>query len=138
MDLCASASHQNKDISKDTNKSLSVSMSKLRFDSNIGFSEGQIGIINLISDDYTQNQLAFSWNTIHKQNFYSIIRLRFGNPVETQTALNYGIDCNISRIVNNRKFSIEAKSDQVFFAFSFNSAKSFIEFPPNLFLAEFQ
>lgn len=106
LDLCASASHQNKDIAKDTNKSLSLSMSKLRFDNNIGFSEGQIGIINLISDDYTQNQLAFSWDTIHKQNLYSAIRLRFGNPVETQTALNYGIDFNISRIINNRKFSL--------------------------------
>tara|TARA_B100001059_G_C17696693_1_gene507849 strand:+ start:76 stop:510 length:435 start_codon:yes stop_codon:yes gene_type:complete len=81
-------------------------MSKLRFDNNIGFSEGQIGIINLISDDYTQNQLAFSWDTIHKRNLYSAIRLRFGDTVETQTALNYGIDFNISRMINNRKFSL--------------------------------
>ena len=106
LDLCASASHQNKDISTDANKSLSVSMSKLRFDNNIGFSEGQIGIINLISDEYTQNQLAFSWDIIHKRNFYSALRLRFGNPVETQTALNYGLDFNISRMINNRKFSL--------------------------------
>ena len=63
LDVCASASHQNKEIIEDTNKSLSLSMSKLRFDNNIGFSEGQIGIIRLISDEYTQNQLSFSWDT---------------------------------------------------------------------------
>ena len=106
LDLCASASHQNKEITEDTNKSLSLSMSKLRFDNNIGFSEGQIGIINLISDDYTQNQLTFSLHTIHKQNLYSALRLRFGNPVELITALNFGIDFNISRIMNGRKFSL--------------------------------
>jgi len=106
LDFCASASHQNKEIIEDTNKSLSLSMSKLGFDNNIGFSEGQIGIIRLISDDYIQSQLAFSWDIIHKRNLYSAISLRFGNPVELKTALNYGIDFNISRIINSRKFSL--------------------------------
>jgi len=106
LDFCASASHQNKEIAKETDKSLLLSMSKLRFDNNIGFSEGQIGIIRFISNDYSQNQLAFSWDTIHKGNFYSALRLRFGDKIEAKTALNYGIDINISKIINSRKFSL--------------------------------
>ena len=106
LDLCASASQQNKEMVEDTSKNISISISKLRFDNNIGFSKGQIGIINLISDDYNQNQLSFSWDTIYNQNLYSAIRLRFGDPVELKTALNYGIDLTLSSIFNNRKFNL--------------------------------
>jgi len=106
VDICASASHLNKDLSESNSKSLSFSLSNLSFSENIGFSEGKLGIINLSTDDYVQNQLALSWDTIHKENFYSAIRLKVGNPVKQQIALKYGLTLGFSRIISNRKVSL--------------------------------
>ncbi len=96
----------NKDLSESNSKSLSFNLSNLAFNENIGFSEGKLGIINLATDDYVQNQLALSWDTIRKENFYSAVSLRFGNPVKQQIALKYGLTLGFSRIMSNRKVSL--------------------------------
>ena len=106
VDICASVSQQNKEISESNSKSLSFNLSNLAFNENIGFSEGKLGIIHLASDEYFQNQLALSWVTIHKENFYSAVRLRVGNPVKQQIALKYGLTLGLSRIISNRKISL--------------------------------
>ena len=106
IDICASVSHQNKEITESNSKSLSVNLSNLASSENIGFTEGKLGIIHLALDDYTQNQLVLSWDTIHKGNLFSAVRLRVGNPVKQKIALNYGLDVSISRIIINRKFNL--------------------------------
>ena len=106
VDICASVSHLNKDLSESKNNSLSLNLSNLAYNENIGFSEGKLGIIHLATDDYVQNQLALSWDTIHKKNFYSAVRLRVGNPVKQQIALKYGLTLSFSRIISNRKVSL--------------------------------
>lgn len=106
IDICASGGRQNKEISESNIKSLSFYLSNLVLNENIGFSEGKLGIIHLASDDYVQNQLALSLDTIHKENFFSAVRLKVGNPVKQQIALKYGFTLGFSRIISNRKVSL--------------------------------
>ena len=106
VDICASVSQQNKQISESNSKSLSFNLSNLAFNEYIGFSEGKLGLIHFASDVYVQNQLALSWDTIHKENFYSAVRLKVGNPVKQQIALKYGLTLGFSRIISNRKVSL--------------------------------
>ena len=106
LDICASASNQKKEISESNNKSLSLALSNLSFNNDVGFSEGQIRVKRIGNDSYIQNQLAISLDTIHKQKFFSTLRLRKGEPVDSQIALNYGLDLSLSRIIKNRKYSL--------------------------------
>ena len=70
IDICASSSRQNKEISKTRNNTLSVYLGNLSFNENIGFSEGKLGIMHLTSDGYSQNQFTLSWDTIHKKTYF--------------------------------------------------------------------
>ena len=104
--MCASASNQKKEISETNNKTLSLALSNLAFNNDVGFSEVQIEVKKVVFDNYTQNQFAVSWDTIHKQKFFSTLSLRKGEPVNSQIALNYGLDVTISRMIKSRKYSL--------------------------------
>jgi hypothetical protein len=94
IDICASRSIQNKEISENRNSELSVYFGNLNFYETIGFSESIFGIIHVNTADYSQEQIVLSWDTIRKKNLFSAIRFRIGDTVTDQTALKYGLDIN--------------------------------------------
>jgi hypothetical protein len=106
LDMCASAGNQKKEITETNNKKLSLALSNLTFNNDVGFSETRIEVKKLVYNNYTQNQLAISLDTIHKQKFYSSLKVRKGAPVENQIALNYGLDVTLSKIIKSRKYSL--------------------------------
>ena len=90
---------------------MSLSFANLNFNESIGFSEGKLGVIHLNTDDYRQGQVALSLDTIHKKNLFSAIRFRFGDSVTDQTALRYGLDINVSKIIMSRKINLGFSSE---------------------------
>jgi len=106
FDICASVHSQKKEIVESNMKSLSLAWSKLTFANNVGFSEGKFKFNRLFTNEYNQNQISVSLDTIHKQQFYTSLELTKGEPVENQMALNYGLNVSISRLFQKRKYSV--------------------------------
>ena len=111
IDICASSSMQKKEISENRDSRLSVYFGNLNFNKTIGFSEGKLGIMHLVSDEYSQNQFTLSWDTIHNKNLFSAINFRIGDPVRDQTALRYGLDINVSKIIMSRKINLRFSNE---------------------------
>ena len=70
-DACAVECIQKKDLTTDTDKSVTTSVSRLRTLDGFGVVEGKIGVTHLVTDDYCQNQVLLSLDTIHYKNLYS-------------------------------------------------------------------
>ena len=111
IDICASSSRQNKEMSDNRSNTLSVNFGNLSSIESIGFSEGKLGIMHLATDEYSQNQFTLSWDTIHNRNLFSAIRFRIGDPVTDQTVLRYGVDLNVSKIILSRKINLKFSNE---------------------------
>ena len=111
FDICASSSMQNKEISENRISTFSVYFGNLNFTETIGFSEGKLGVIQVTTDEYSQEQVALSWDTIHKKNLFSAIRFRIGDSVTDHSALRYGLDINVSKILMSRKINLSFSNE---------------------------
>ena len=107
LDFCTYVTKQKKEISENSTKNFSLNLGHLSFNKNAGFTEGKIGVTHLVSNNYSQNQIALSLDTIHKKSFYTSIVLRLGEPVQNSIALNYGLNLKVASILNNRKLGLE-------------------------------
>ena len=104
-DICISASELNKEITRDRSQSIKISVSKLNLVNWGAFNEGRLSVIRLDTDDYTQNQVAFSVDTIQRKNLATSFRLKFGQGLTNQLAMNYGIEMTATTIVAGQKFN---------------------------------
>ena len=104
LDVCASGKFQKKEFSDDNSKSLSLHLSDLNYDDDLGTSQSRIGIIHFSNLSYSQNQIEFSWDLISKEKYFLSTSARFGDAVENETALKYGLVVNFSKILKNRKY----------------------------------
>jgi hypothetical protein len=112
FDACAVEGTQKKEITKTTDKSTTASLSRLSTVAGLGFVEEKIGVTHLVKDDYSQNQLFISLDTIHKENLYSSITLKFGEALHEQLTMEHEINLAISTIFNGRKYSLGLAHEQ--------------------------
>jgi hypothetical protein len=106
VDVCASTTSQNKDITRDQTDSLSASWGKMLYVEDLGFNEAKIGLKRVYNDDFEQNQLQLSVDTIHDRDLFTSLSIKFGAPVEGNLALNYGIGLGVSGVVKDRKVTL--------------------------------
>ena len=106
VDVCASTTSQNKDITRDQTDSLSASWGKMLYVEDLGFNEAKIGLKRVYNDDFEQNQLLLSVDTIHDRDLFTSLSIKFGAPVEGNLALNYGIGLGVSGVVKDRKVTL--------------------------------
>ena len=106
FDACAVEGTQKKDITKSTDKSVTASVSRLSNVDGLGFVEGKIGVTHLVADDYRQNQALLSLDTIHKDNLYSNITIKFGEALHEQLAMKRGISLALSSFLYGKKYSL--------------------------------
>lgn len=106
IDVCASTTSQNKDITRDQTDSLSASWGKMLYVESVGFNEAKLGITRVSNEDFEQSQFYVSVDTIHDRNLFSSVNIKFGEPIEGSLALNYGIGLGLSRVVKNRKVTL--------------------------------
>ena len=106
FDACAVEGTQKKDITKSTDKSVTASVSILSTLDGLGFVEGKIGVTHLATDDYSQNQVFLSLDTIHHKNLYSSLAIKFGEALPEQLAMKRGINLTLSSIFSGRKYSL--------------------------------
>lgn len=106
FDACAVEATQKKDITKSKDKSVTASISKLSSIDRLGFIEGKIGVSHLITNDYSQNQVFLSLDTIHHKNLYSSLAIKFGEALPEQLAMKRGINLTLSSIFSGRKYSL--------------------------------
>ena len=106
IDVCASTTSQNKDITRDQTDSLSASWGKMLYIEDFGFNEAKLGITRVSNEDFEQSQFHVSVDTIHDRNLYSSVSIKFGEPIEGSLALNYGIGLGLSGPVKNRKVTL--------------------------------
>ena len=103
IDVCGSFSHQNKEITEDSAKTLNVSFNHLTQVPKFGYVDFSISALRSIQDDYAQNQLKATINMIHNNNWYGAFGLRKGEAVQNQLVLDVGLDIQFSRIVSGKK-----------------------------------
>ena len=106
VDVCASTTSQNKDITRDQTDGLSASWGKMLYVEDLGFNEAKIGLKRVYNDDFEQNQLLLSVDTIHDRDLFTSLSIKFGAPVEGNLALNYGIGLGLSGVIKNRKVTL--------------------------------
>ena len=106
VDVCASTTSQNKDITRDQTDSLSASWGKMLYVEDLGFNEAKIGLTRIYNGDFEQSQLQLSVDTIHDRNLFTSLSMKFGAPVEGSLALNYGIGLGLSGVIKNRKVTL--------------------------------
>jgi hypothetical protein len=106
IDICASTSSQNKDITRDQTDSLSASWGKMFYAENFGFNEAKLGLTRVSTGDLEQGQLQLSLDTIHDRNLFTSVSLKYGEPVEGSLALNYGIGLGVSGMIRSRKVTL--------------------------------
>ena len=106
VDVCASTTSQNKDITRDQTDSLSASWGKMLYVEDLGFNEAKIGLKRVYNYDFEQNQLLLSVDTIHDRDLFTSLSIKFGAPVEGNLALNYGIGLGVSGVVKDRKVTL--------------------------------
>jgi len=106
LDVCASSTSQNKDITRDQSDSFSASWGKMLYVEDLGFNEAKIGLTRVYNNDFEQNQLQLSVDTIHDRNLFTSLSMKFGEPIEGSLALNYGIGLGLSGLVKNRKVTL--------------------------------
>lgn len=106
VDVCASTTSQNKDITRDQTDSLSASWGKLLYAEKIGYTEAKLGITMVSKEAFEQSQFHVSVDTIHDRNLFSSVSIKFGEPIEDSLALNYGIGLGLSGMVKNRKVTL--------------------------------
>ena len=112
FDACAVQATQTKDITKSKDKSLTASLSRLSTIDGLGFTEGKIGVSHLITNDYNQNQVFLSLDTIHHKNLYSSLTIKFGEALYEQLAMKHRINLTLSSFVNGQKYSLGLSHEQ--------------------------
>ena len=106
IDVCASTTSQNKDITRDQTDSLSASWGKMLYIDDFGFNEAKLGITRVSTQDFEQSQFHVSVDTIHDSNLFSSLSIKYGEPIEGSLALNYGVGLGLSGVIKNRKVTL--------------------------------
>ena len=112
FDACAVEASQKKEITKSKDKFVTASLSKLGRIDRLVFIEGKIGVTHLIMNDYSQNQVFLSLDTIHYENLFSSVAIKFGEALPEQLAMKRGINLTLASFLGGRKFSLDLAYEQ--------------------------
>lgn len=104
-DICARVSEVSKEITNDQTSSLAASISKLDLFSGSGFNEVTASVVRLLTNDYAQNQIHLTVDTLQSDGLAAAFELKYGNSVHNQLALKYGFGITASSIIVDRKLN---------------------------------
>ena len=106
LDACLNTSNVQKELTNQSNSNFSVSSSKV-FESRDGvYSEVSFGINRTFTDNYSQNQLTFGYETIHSNGTFSDIQIKFGEPTQNKLSTKLAINVRVSAKIANKPLTI--------------------------------
>jgi len=106
LDFCVNASNLNRKMSIDRTESISLSLGHLKYRNNFGFSDLGYGLKRSFYESHEQNQAHISLDTIHEKQWYSSVRVRLGENVTGNLALNYGLDASVTKMIGGRFITV--------------------------------
>lgn len=106
-DFCISGAEVNKEITRDSSQSIKASVSKLNLLNMGAFNEARLSVIRLDTEDFAQNQVELSVDTIQRNNLATSFRVKFGQELTHQLAMNYGIAMSATTTFAGHKFNFE-------------------------------
>ena len=101
FDACAHWGHSKRQFIDETNKSLSVSLTKL-FVSRKIFNEGIFTIKRHISDEYHQMQGIFALNSLLPNGYKTNFSMAFGEPITDLISLNYSLGLAVNKYIKRK------------------------------------
>ena len=108
VDGCAGSNYVEKDLTKDTRNTLSLTTSKLFTPSSNSHHQASFGVNRIYDEGYEQNQLSLDFDTIHTNGWYTSVNVIFGESIDGEIAVREAFSASISLPVRNRRFTLSA------------------------------
>lgn len=98
IDLCADLTRTRRDLTETNVKNISLSTSKIFNDEFSRYSEVTVGFNRYLTNDYKQNQVLVSYDTIHPNAVFTSLGLTVGEQLEDQLATRFAITADITTL----------------------------------------
>ena len=108
VDGCAGSSYVEKDLTDDARNTLSVTTSKVFTSSLNSHHQASFGMTRVYDDDYEQNQLTFSFETIHRNGWHSTVSALFGESINGEIAVREAMSASLALPVRNRRLTVSS------------------------------
>lgn len=105
LDGCLAASQLNRELADDTTGSATVSVAKLFSEGRKRFHKASIGLRRYFEDEYDQNQISLTLETLHFSELFSSFNISFGEAVENTLALRNSFSATVGTSFLNKPIS---------------------------------
>ncbi|MBT5560545.1 MAG: hypothetical protein HOJ88_11710 [Proteobacteria bacterium] len=112
LDAHINTSRIRRDITDDTNNNFSIVTSKVFEPYDSIYSEASFGVNRYFAESYNQNQVLFSYKTIHANGVYSAFNLTVGDAVENQLVTKFALSGQIVTQLANKRLKLSASYSQ--------------------------
>jgi hypothetical protein len=105
IDGCAFASRLVRDLDDETNRSFSLSTTKLFSTSKGAFHGASFGVNQFYADDYKQSQLQLGWSTVRRSGPYTALNLSLGEKLPDQMVTRGTASVTLGTTLFNRSLT---------------------------------
>jgi len=108
IDLHANISRVRKEITDETNSTLSLVSSKVYKSGNNTYSEASFGVNHYFAESYEQYQLLFGYKTIHANGIFSVLSLTVGENVASKLATRFALSGQLTTQLAKKPLRLSA------------------------------
>ena len=108
FDSCASTNRARKEITEEKNSTISLKISKLFSDSKQTHHQLSTGLSRYFADAYTQNQLSFTLDTIHKKGMFTGFDFVIGDGIKNQLAVRRSLTAKVGAFTAGKSLTFVA------------------------------
>lgn len=108
LDGCLTTSQVKRELADETTSSATVSLSRLFSTNNKRFNQASFGVKRLFDEEYEQNQIVMSLDTLHDSGFYTGFNASFGEALNDTLTMRHSFGATVGTTLFNKPISATA------------------------------